>query len=327
MNATSLVVPLAIIGVVTAVIVILAVLLLPARQSERAKALSELVRDYSAKPDAQLTEDFSMLRKMRIGSSDRTAKFLERHGWNERLQQSLSSAGMRLKPEEFVLLSIGTALAGMVGLFILSSTIPACVLGLFLGGTIPIIFLRLKISRRESQFLNELPDMLTNVASGMSAGNSLAQSIEGVAKESHGAMGDELQRAMIQMRLGTSVPDALEESATRMHCDDLLLVVMAMRLQGAHGGNLAELLKTVSATLRERVQMKRHVNALSAEGRLSMWVLLILPVFVLAYMAVVRREYFNYFLTTSIGIIMLSGCGLMMFVGYIWARAVVKVEV
>lgn len=327
MNVASLIIPLAIIGVIAAIIVILAVLLLPNRQSERSKALSELVKDYSLRADEPPPPDSGLLKKMRIGGEDRTAKFLQRRGWHEKLQQSLSSAGMRMKPEEFVLLTILAGIGGMIVFFFISATIPGVVLGLFFGAVIPIIVLRFKISRREAQFLNELPDTLTNLASGMSAGSSLSQALEGVARESTGPMGDELQRAIIQMRLGTSVPDALEESAARMHCDDLLLVVMAMRLQSAHGGNLAELLKTVSATLRERVQMKRHVRALSAEGRLSMWVLLILPVFVLIYMAMVRREYFNYFLTTTIGIIMLAGCGLMMFVGYIWARAVVKVEV
>lgn len=324
---SALILPLAIVAIVAAGIILLALLILPTRQSERSKALSQLVADYARDPEAVKQANMPLLQKVRIGSTDRTAKFLEKRGWADKLRQSLSSAGMSLKPEEFVLVIIGTAFAGMLAMFFLSQTIPACVLGLFLGAAAPLIFLRIKVSRREASFLSELPDTLTAIASGMSAGSSLAQSIEGVAKESSGPMGDELQRALIQMRLGTSVPDALEESASRMHCDDLLLVVMAMRLQSSHGGNLADLLKTVAATLRERVQMKRHVSALSAEGRLSMWVLLVLPLFVLAYMAVIRPEYFNLFLTTSIGIALLSGCAIMMFIGYIWARSIVRVEV
>ncbi len=213
-------------------------------------------------------------------------------------------------------------------MFLLSrGSIPAAVLGLVIGMAIPPMVLRFRASKRQARFVAEMPEMLTALASGMSAGASLPQAIEGVAADTTGPMADELNRAIIETRLGTSVPDALEQSAIRMKCKDLQLVVMAMRLQSMHGGNLTELLNTVAATLRERVQMQRHVKALSAEGRLSLMVLMSLPIVMLAFMAVVRPEYFNFFITTPKGLVMLLSGSIAMLMGFLWARSIVAVEV
>ena len=124
-------------------------------------------------------------------------------------------------------------------------------------------------------------------------------------------MQEELQRVIIENRLGTSVPDALEQTAIRMNCGDLQMVVMAIRLQSSVGGNLSTLLKTVANTLRERVKMARHVKALSAEGRMSLWVLMALPIVVAVFSALTRPGT-SVFYTTVPGVIMLVMGVLMM---------------
>lgn len=235
---------------------------------------------------------------------------------------------MSLKPEEFVLLTIGCGLGGSFGLFVvLRGSIPGALLGLVVGLAIPILTMRVKASKREAQFLYDLPDTLGAIASSLSSGASLTQAFDAVANESSGPMQEELQRIIIENRLGTSVPDALEETAIRMNCADLQMVVMAIRLQSSVGGNLSSLLKTVSTTLRERVKMARHVRALSAEGRMSLWVLMALPVLVGMFSALTRPEYFQIFLTTVPGLAMLVIGTIMMLLGYLWARSIVKVEV
>ncbi|NQU37311.1 MAG: type II secretion system F family protein [Actinobacteria bacterium] len=319
---------MSIIGIVLAGIIIAAVLLVPSRDNERSRALAGIVADYQRDQPEGAAVDNSALTAMRVRSTERTAKLIANKSWAQRLATGLSSAGMSLRPEEFVLVTIGSSGFGGLILYVLSrGSMPAGVLGLVVGFAIPPLVLRFRASRRQARFIAEMPDMLSALASGMSSGASLLQAIEGIAADTTGPMADELTRAIMETRLGTSVPDALEQSAERMHCRDLNLVVMAMRLQSMHGGNLTELLNTVSATLRERVQMQRHVRSLSAEGRLSLVVLMSLPVVMLVFMAVVRPEYFNYFITTSKGIAMLIGGSVAMLLGYLWARAIVAVEV
>lgn len=324
----DLLLPMSIIGIVLAGIIIAAVLLIPSRDNERTKALVGIIADYQRdQPDAAVVDN-SALTAMRVRSTERTAKLIANKSWAQRLATGLSSAGMSLRPEEFILVTIGSGGFGGLIMFVLSrGSIPAGVLGLVVGLAIPPIVLRFRASRRQARFISEMPEMLSALASGMSSGASLLQAIEGIAADTTGPMADELTRAIMETRLGTSVPDALEQSAERMNCRDLNLVVMAMRLQSMHGGNLTELLNTVAATLRERVQMQRHVRALSAEGRLSLVVLMSLPVVMLLFMSVVRPEYFNYFITTSKGIVMLIGGSIAMLLGFLWARTIVRVEV
>lgn len=323
-----LLLPLSIIGVVVALCVILALILIPQKAPDRTVALREMIDQYRVTGGSEQAEPNSVITKLRIGSATRTADILAKRGWNERLAAGLTAAGMSFKPEEFVLLTIGAGLGGAFGLFVLMrASIPGALLGLVIGLAVPLLVVRVKASKREAQFLYELPDTLSAIASSLSSGASLPQAFDAVASESSGPMQEELQRVIIENRLGTSVPDALQETADRMHCADLYMVVMAIRLQSSVGGNLSTLLKTVSTTLRERVKMTRHVRALSAEGRMSLWVLMALPVVVGIFSALTRPEYFQIFLTTVPGMVMLVMGSIMMLLGYLWARAIVNVEV
>lgn len=245
-----------------------------------------------------------------------------------RLATALTAAGMTIKPAEWGFICLGSGVLFAVIFFLLSGgSPPAVVVGLMLGVAGPLLLLKFKRVRRQRKFLDDLPDVLTSIASGLRAGASLPQSVAGTTEEASGVIGEELNRVMIEARLGTPIPDALDASALRMQCPDLEMVVMAIRLQSAHGGDLADLLTTVSATLRERVQMARHVRALSAEGRLSLIVLMALPLVVLAAMSIIRPEYFEFFIGTTLGYVVLFVGGTMMLVGYFWGRAIVKVEV
>ncbi len=315
-------------GVVLALCGILAALLLPSKSSASGAALRKTVLQYAGSSGATASQQESLVAKIRMSSSTRTARILDNRGWADRLRGGLAAAGMGLKPEEFVLLTIACGIAGTIGLFAIGrGTIPAAMLGLVIGLAIPIMTLRMKASRREAQFGYELPDTLTALASSLTSGASMIQALDAVAAESRGPMGEELARVIIENRLGTSIPDSLEQTAIRMNCGDLQTVVMAIRLQSSVGGNLATLLKTVAKTLRERVQMARHVKALSAEGRMSLWVLMALPIVVGAFSALTRPTYFAVFYTTIEGIAILIICTVMMIIGYLWARSVVKVAV
>ncbi len=323
-----LVLPLSIAGVVIALFVILAVLLIPRKESTPTTALREMVEQYAGPGSASQVSQPSVVTRLRVGGSARTAQMLANRGWTERLRAGLAAAGMSLKPEEFVLLIIGCGIGGGIGMFVIGrGSIPGLLLGFFIGLAVPILVMRIKASRREAAFIYELPDALSALASSLSAGSSLIQAVDAVAQESSGPMQEELQRIVIENRLGTSIPDAVEETAIRMNCGDLKMVVMAVRLQTSVGGNLSQLMKTVASTLRERVTMARHVRALSAEGRMSLWVLMALPIVVGAFSAVTRPEYFQLFYTTLPGIVMLIASVIMMILGYLWARSIVKVEV
>ncbi len=141
----------------------------------------------------------------------------------------------------------------------------------------PILTLEMRRKRRLRKFEMQLPDVLNLLAGSMRAGFSFNQGLEAVAEEASEPARRELQRVFTESRLGRPVEDALEESANRMYSVDLMWAVMAIRIQREVGGNLAELLDTVARTMTERERLKREILSLTAEGRLSGWVLGIFP--------------------------------------------------
>ena len=163
--------------------------------------------------------------------------------------------------------------------FLLGRCESSRVLGLVLGGIVlPWIYLKWRHRRRLSAFNAQLAETLGLMAGGLQAGLSLPQAVDSVVREGNEPMAGELRRALVEQRLGVDITDALEGVGERMESEDFGWVVMAIRIQREVGGNLAEILHTVADTLREREYLRRQVRALSAEGRLSGYILAGLPV-------------------------------------------------
>jgi tight adherence protein B len=140
-------------------------------------------------------------------------------------------------------------------------------------------------------------------------------------------MSTELNRALVEARLGVPIEDALDGVADRMASKDFAWVIMAIRIQRQVGGNLAELLTTVAATLRERERLRRQVHALSAEGRLSAWILGALPIGFALYLIVARGSYLQPLWSDPLGWSLLLLGAVLMVGGAMWLRKVVRVEV
>jgi tight adherence protein B len=245
-----------------------------------------------------------------------------------RIAHSLEAAGMALRPSEWLLLRAAIAVGGgLLGVLLGSGSI---VLGfLFIIGALigPWIYLKLRRAKRLKAFGTALPDTLQLMSGSLSAGLSLGQSIDTIVKEGAEPISSEFRRVVIESRLGVTIEDSLEGVAERMESRDFGWVVMAIRIQREVGGNLAELLLTVAATLREREFLRRHVRALSAEGRLSAYILGGLPPGFLIYLSLSKPDYVKPLYTTPIGWILCIGMALLLSVGVFWMSKVAKVDI
>ena len=244
------------------------------------------------------------------------------------LATRLDNAGLLLKPAEWTLIQISSGLFGGLLLLLLSGgSILAALLGLVLGVVGPQFYLLFQRSRREDAFLAQLPETLQLMAGSLSVGYSLSQAVDTVVREGSQPVSGEFNRALVQARLGMPVEDALEAVAARFRSKDMTWAVMAIRIQREVGGNLAEVLSKVAGTLRERERLHRQVRVLSAEGRLSAWILGALPVVFTLYLVLVRPEYLRPLHTTPLGwLLIIVGCVLFL-AGVLWLRKVIKVQV
>lgn len=261
-----------------------------------------------------------------------TLAWAERRMENRQVQGSwqtlLERAAMPLKPHEWLLIRLGAvALAIVVGIVLLPWwLLTAPVLGL-VTWLLTGLFLKLKATRRARRFADELPDVLQLVAGSLSSGFSFAQAVDNAATDGQDPIAGELSRALAESRLGVQLEDSLEHVATRMDSTDLSWTVMAVRISREVGGNLADVLLSTAETMRERGRVRRQVKALSAEGRLSAIILILLPLAIAGWMAVVRPEYLAPLVTHPLGIAMTVFAVLSMTFGAWWMSRLVKLEV
>jgi tight adherence protein B len=271
----------------------------------------------------------------RLGSShvarsavELAGRVVEKRDFEEVVGQRLESAGVPLRAAEWMLIHLGVALLLPIALLLLSGgAIAATLIGLIVGLVLPWMYLSVKESRRTSAFLGQLPDTLQLVAGSLSAGYSVPQALDTVVREGQQPITGEFNRALVEARLGVPIEDALEGVATRMQSKDFGWVVMAIRIQREVGGNLAEVLTTVSATLRERERLRRQVQVLSAEGRLSAWILGALPPVFAAYLVMTRPEYLRPLVQEPLGWMLIATGVTLLTVGALWMRKAVRVEV
>jgi tight adherence protein B len=184
-----------------------------------------------------------------------------------------------------------------------------------------------RIAKRARKFGELLPDALQLVVGALRSGFSLLQSIDAVVREGPEPVAGEFGRAMAEIRLGGEVEAALERAAERNSSRDLAWLVMAIRIQREVGGNLSEVMETAVDTMRERGRLARHVRALSAEGRLSAYVLIGMPLVLSAWLFAFRGDYIKPLYTEPLGLVLLAGAALMVAAGAFWISRLVKVEV
>lgn len=244
-----------------------------------------------------------------------------------KLAQRLDRAGITRQPAEWALLGV-CACIGLAALatVVLRNVPLGIVLGVLIGWLMMRLIVSVKISRRRAAFDSQLPNVLQLVGSSIQTGFSLAQALDAVVREDTQPASGEFARALGEARLGVDLADALETVASRLDSRDLRWVVMAIRIQRETGGNLAEVLRNTVNTMRERAYLRRQVRSLSAEGRLSAWVLLALPVLVGGWLFYSNPTYMHPLYTTAFGITMLVIAFVLIVVGAFWMRNVINVE-
>ncbi len=258
---------------------------------------------------------------------DFTGEMAEKRGFLESIEVSLERASLPLRAPEAMFFAVSlSVLAGILATVLTGSPLMGLVV-LGFGLLIPKVGLDFMVKRRQKKFVGQLPDMLALLAGTLKAGYSIAQAFESVSKEVGDPMGKELRRVVTEHRLGRTLEDALDATAERMGSDDFAWTVMAIKIQREVGGNLAELLLTVANTMTQRERLRRDVNSLTAEGRVSAFVLGMLPPALGAVMFMMNRAYIASLFTPGLGYFMIGAAVVAMIVGFMWMKKIITIEV
>ena len=242
---------------------------------------------------------------------------LQRIQKEHRMDDLMDQADWPLLGSEFeVIMALLGALCAILAFVITLKWLWALV-GFVGGAAAAYLYLQLSIKRRQKAFVNQLGDMLTMVANALRAGFSFLQAFELVAKEMDAPIGVEVRKVMNEINVGVTLEDALENMQRRVQSPDFELIVTAVLIQRQGGGNLAQILDTISGTIQERIRMRREVKALTAQGRASGVVLTLIPIFLALILQVISPSYLEPLFTNPIGQMAIGGAVVLAVIGYI----------
>jgi tight adherence protein B len=254
-------------------------------------------------------------------------RFVDRQSFADRLRDNLQRADVKLTAGEFVVMRVASVFVGLVVGFLLFHTL---FVALPLGAAcyfIPGLWLRHQVKSRERKFVSLLGEAVQMMASSLRAGYSMMQALETVSREMASPISDEFHRVTMEVGVGISVEDGLNHLLARMKSTDLELMTIAVNVQREVGGNLAEILDTISATIRERQELQGEVRTLTAQGRISAYIISGLPVALAVALYFLNPKYISTLWTTTIGWVMLITAMTMIVVGFFVTRKVASVEV
>lgn len=249
---------------------------------------------------------------------------LERRGQKGRLADALDVASVSMRPGEFVVATVAFAIFGAVLVFALTGPIGALVVVI----ATPLVaraVLRVRAARRRHAFDEQLADVLQLITSALRSGYALPQALDAVARQAAEPARSEFARVMFETRVGRDLGESLGASVERMRSEPFGWVVSAIEINREVGGELAQVLTTVADTIRERQQLQRQVQTLTAEGRMSAYVLTALPIVVVGALALINPDYFEP-MKSSPGPAIVAGALILMAIGWIWMQRLIKTE-
>ena len=261
------------------------------------------------------------------GMAEAGDRLAEASGFSSRLEAMLEQAELPMKAGEFAALIVLCAIGGGILGAILLANIIFVLLIAAVASLIPYAWLLRARKKRQKLMSEQLPDVLSILASSLRAGHSFLQALDQVAGEIKDPSAGEFNRVVAEIRLGRSIDDAMVEMADRVGSEDMRWAVMAVNIQRQVGGNLAEVLDIVANTVRERAYVQRQVRVLSAEGRLSIAILSALPFGIFIYLALMNPEYVNPLFTTMLGRVLLLIGGALMATGIFVMTRIVRIDV
>lgn len=245
----------------------------------------------------------------------------------KKLDLMMVRAGLPLLGSEFLAISAGGALLVFV-IFALATRNPVTgLLALLLFLAADFVFVQRRITKRLDNFQRQLADCLSLVANSLRAGFSFLQTMEIISREMEPPMSTEFERVMRDTTLGKSLDEAFHSMDERVGSADFSLVITAVLIQQQVGGNLATILDTIRNTISERIRIRREVNTLTAQGKMSGIVLACIPVALALFFYVSSPEYLEPLLTTNIGRIAIIGALFLVIVGFAIIRKIVDIKV
>lgn len=256
-------------------------------------------------------------------ASEVAERSLDRSGRRGGVETTLEHAGVNMRAGEFIVAVAGSALAAFAVGAVFGGLLLATVLAVVVVAGSRMV-LNMKVDRRRAKFEAQLEQTLPLMAGSLRAGFGVMQTLDAVARESDSPTAEEFGRVVMESRLGRDLGDSLHALSQRVESEDFDFVVQAIDIHREVGGDLAEVLTNVSGTIRDRNRVRRSIQTLTAEGRISAGILLALPIAMFFVVQALNPEYLQELTGTSGGRVMLAVGIALMAIGAVWMRRLIR---
>jgi len=272
-------------------------------------------------------ERVSLLKQRKFADLGKADEWLKKRSLAQSLDVHLQQAGSAWNVGHLITYTAFALAAGfLLGLLLLPGVVPALAVGV-VAGLLPISVVTRKRRQRLDQMQLQVPEVADLIARSLRAGHALPATLQMVAEEMPVPVSAEFQVVSDEINFGLGLQPALQRLAERVPLDDLRFMVIAILIQRETGGNLAELMGKLAGLIRERLKLLGTVKALSAEGRLSGWILFLLPIAMFFLLSIANPSYISKLLDDPMGQAILASAVVMQLVGGLWMRHIVQLRV
>jgi tight adherence protein B len=210
---------------------------------------------------------------------------------------------------------------------IASQSIPVAFIATGIGGVLPMMYVRRKRTKRLNAFEELLPEAIDLVGRALRAGHPLTAGFKMAADDGPEPVAGEFRRVFEEQRFGLPIQDSLLGMADRVNIVDVRILVTAILIQREVGGNLAEILDNLSAVVRARFTIRRQIRVYTAQGRMTGYLLSALPIILFSILYMLNAEYMSILFKDPIGQVLIVIALSMQFIGFLWIRKIIKIEI
>lgn len=318
------------VSLISTIFILLILILLLEYRSRNRRALARRMRYYAGEmenPQEKSNIERKTLTERLMNLLHSGGRLLSNIRHARGLDFKMQQAGIPLLGTEFmVLLLLSAIVVGGIATLVIKKWY-AGILAAIIIVAVEYIYVLVRIERRSSSFTNQLGDCLMMVANALRAGFSFLQAMDMISKEMEPPISEEFQHVMRDIGLGATVERALDDMDKRVGSPDFSLVVTAVLIQQQVGGDLAQILDTISETIQDRIKMRREVKTLTTQGRMSGWILILTPIAFALFMTASNPNYLDPLFHNPIGQIILAITIVMEIIGAVIINRIVDIEV